>query len=741
MITCTTCGTENAAGARFCSQCGAAVGTRVAVEERRVVSALFADLVGSTSIGERTDPEVMRGVISRFFELAAVAIRRHGGTVEQFSGDAVVGVFGLRVAHEDDAERAVRAAVAIRDAMGDLAADAKARHDLAVAARFGIDSGEVVVGDPFGGRTMATGDPMNVAARLQAHAATGEILLGPAAEQATRQAVEVESAGALELKGKAQPTPAWRVVAIGAEVGGTRGVPGLSAPLTGRDDELALLLDAARRTRVQRKPILFTVLGVPGVGKSRLTREVGDLLAADGTLVLRGRCLPYGEGITYWPLNEMLRTLAAIRPAMSAAAARVRLNEVAGDPAVAERLAFATGLAADSAWGEGVDREIAWAFRKLFESRSPEAPLLLVFEDIHWGEPALLDLIEYLATWLREVPVFIVCLSRPELLDRRPTWGAAGRIESSRIQLEPLGQAESGALLDALLTLNELEPALRQRVLDRAEGNPLYVEEVVRMLIDQGTVVRSDDRWVASGSSSEVAVPESIEALIRARLDTLPTGDRAVLQTASVIGRVFQRSAVAALGAHPELDRQLEEAILRDLIVPERGLDADPAYRFKHILIRDVAYAALPKARRADLHLGVADWLTEWAGERVDEFVEILAYHLEQAVLLRRELDGAVDGALMDRAMAVLMRCATLSLARNDLRVAERFARRALGLEASPAAALEARAVLAEVIVARGEIEESGRLGAQVAADAAELGRRTSGAAVCSLRAPRSGSV
>ena len=439
----------------------------------------------------------------------------------------------------------------------------------------------------------------------------------------------------------------------------------------------------ARRTRAQRKAVLFTVLGVPGVGKSRLTRELGDLLAADGTLVLRGRCLPYGEGITYWPLNEMLRTLAAITPAMTAAEARERLDQLAGDPAIAERLAFATGLAADSASGEGVDREIAWAFRKLFESRSPDEPLLLVFEDIHWAEPALLDLIEYLATWLREVPVLLVCLSRPELLDRRPAWGATGRIESSRIQLEPLGPAESGELLDALLAVNELEPALRQRVLDRAEGNPLYVEEVVRMLIDKGAVVRSEDRWVASGSGSEVAVPESIEALIRARLDTLPTGDRAVLQTASVVGRIFQRSAVAAIADHEELDRHLEEAILRDLIVLERSPDPEPTYRFKHILVRDVAYATLPKARRADLHLGAADWLESWAGERVDEFIEILGYHLEQATLLRREVDGAVDDALVARTLAVLMRCSTLSLARHDLRVAEGFARRGLALEPS----------------------------------------------------------
>jgi len=725
VTTCTTCAAENAPDARFCSQCGTAIGTRVSVEERRVVTVLFADLVGSTSLGERTDPEVMRGVIGTFFELCAQTVRRHGGTVEQFSGDAVLGIFGMRVAHEDDAERAVRAAVAIRAGLEGLADDARTRHGLVLDARFGIESGEVVVGDPFGGRTMATGDPMNVAARLEQHAGAGEILIGPNAERAARQAIEVEPAGALELKGKAQAIPAWRVLAASTEIGGVRGVPGLSAPLLGRDDELTLLLDAARRSRAQRKAVLFTVLGVPGVGKSRLARELADRLASEGTRVLRGRCLPYGEGITYWPLDEMVRAWAEITPAMTAAGARARLDAMAGDPAVAERLAFAGGIVSEVAWVEAIDREIAWAFRKLFGSLASDAPLLLVFEDIHWAEPALLDLIEYLATWLREHPVLIVCLSRPEVLDHRPAWGATGRIESSRIHLEPLGPAESHALLGALLNVDELPSALRQRVLDRAEGNPLYVEEVVRMLIDRGAVVRSGGTWVAASSAGDVAVPESIEALIRARLDTLPSGDRAMIQTASVVGRVFQRSAVAALADSADLDHHLEEAILRDLIVPERSTDEDPTYRFKHILIRDVAYAALPKARRAGLHLGVADWLERWAGERRDEFIEILGYHLEQAANLRREVEGAADDRIVTRAVATLTRCATLSLARHDLRVAERFARRALALEPpDPMARLEAGSTLAEVLFTSGEVIESGTLGTEIAAQASALGRR-----------------
>jgi class 3 adenylate cyclase/tetratricopeptide (TPR) repeat protein len=700
--------------------------TRVGVEERRIVTALFADLVGSTSLGERTDPEVMRGLIGRFFELASAEIRSRGGTVERFSGDAVLGIFGLATAHEDDPERAVRAALAIRDGLDLLRTDASARHEMALDARFGVEAGEVVVGDPFGGGTVATGDPVNVAARLEQRAEPGQIVVGPAVRAATATAVEVVPIGDLQLKGKDEPITAWLVMGASAELGGERGVPGLSAPLTGRDEELALVIDAGKRAKSGNKVVLFTALGAPGVGKSRLAREAASALSgAVPTVVLRGRCLPYGDGITYWPVGEMIRTWAGIGPELDAAQAFERLRAVCPDEAVAERLGFAIGLTADAPIAEGMDKEISWAFRQLVESLPPGGDLLvLVFEDIHWAEPVLLDLIEYLVAWSRGVPALVLCLARPELMDRRPTWGG-GRVESSRIQLEPLGEADSRQLLGALLAVDDLPEALRARILERAEGNPLFVEEVVRMLIDAGAVVRRDDRWVALGTAAEVRVPDTIEALIRARLDTLPRSERSLLQTASVVGRVFQRSAVAALvGEQAGLRESLDEAVLRDLITEEGGAAAERTYRFKHILIRDTAYATLPKTRRATLHLRVVDWLDDWAGDRAEEFMEIAAYHLEQAAKFQRELEGKADPAIVSRAVDLLSRSARRALDRDDLRSGELFAQRALALEpADPVQALEAKWLFVEAGYPENDLKRLKELAPEIAQEARALGR------------------
>ncbi|MDQ2934520.1 MAG: tetratricopeptide repeat protein [Chloroflexota bacterium] len=700
--------------------------TRVGVEERRTVTALFADLVGSTSLGERTDPEVMRALVGRFFELASAEIRSRGGSVERFSGDAVLGIFGLATAHEDDPERAVRAALAIRDGLDLLRTDASARHEIALDARFGIEAGEVVVGDPFGGGTVATGDPVNVAARLEQRAAPGQIVVGPAVRTASATAVQLMPLGELELKGKDEPITAWLVVAASPELGGARGVPGLSAPLTGRDEELALLIDAGRRAKSGNKVVLFTALGAPGVGKSRLAREAASALSsAIPTTVLRGRCLPYGDGITYWPLGEMLRTWAGIGPELDAAQALERLRAICPDEAVADRLGFAIGLTADAPMAEDMDKEISWAARRLVESLAPAGDLLLlVFEDIHWAEPVLLDLIEYLVAWSRGVPALVLCLARPELMDRRPTWGG-GRVESSRIQLEPLGEVDSRRLLGALLAVDDLPESLRARILERAEGNPLFVEEVVRMLIDAGMVVRRDDRWVALGTAADVRVPETIEALIRARLDTLPRPERSLLQTASVVGRVFQRSAVAALvGEQSGLGESLDEAVLRDLITEESGADRERTYRFKHILIRDMAYATLPKTRRAALHLRVVDWLDEWAGDRAEEFIEIAAYHLEQAAKFQRELEGTADPAIVTRAVDLLSRSARRALDRDDMRAGELFAQRALALEpADPAQRLEAKWLFAEAGYPEGDLKRLLVLGPQIVAEAKALGR------------------
>ena len=361
MINCPRCGTPNAEGSRFCNNCGTSLVSRVAVQERRVVTALFADLARSTGLGERLDPELMRALVGDFFEMASREIQSRGGTVEKFSGDAVMAAFGIPQAHEDDPERAVRAAMAIRDGLAQMSAAARDRHGITLDARFGIESGEVVVGDPFGGATMATGDAMNLAARLEQQAQPSEIVVGETAWESLRDLVEAEPLGALNVRGHEAPIAGWRVTGIGSEVGRPRGVPGLQAPLTGRDEELALLLDAADRADREKKAVLFTILGVPGVGKSRLVRETTARLGDRGWAVFRGRCLPYGDGITYWPVAEIIRSLAEIDLDTDQETAARRLREISPDQDVGDRLALALGLtaAAEPARPERINRGLA----------------------------------------------------------------------------------------------------------------------------------------------------------------------------------------------------------------------------------------------------------------------------------------------------------------------------------------------------------------------------------------------
>ncbi len=687
------------------------------------MTALFVDLVGSSGLGERLDPEVMRSVVGQFFELASEIVRRNGGSVEKFAGDSVLALFGLTVSHEDDAERAVRAGLFIRDGIASLAADARERHGISVEVRIGVESGEVVVGDPFGGATMATGDVLNVAARLEQAAEPGEVIVGNDAYLATRTAIGYEPIGERALRGRDATIAAWRAIEAGLEPGGARGVPGLRAPLTGRDDELGMLVGAHRRAVTERKTILFTIIGVPGIGKSRLVREFSVGAEGGGTRIVRGRCLPYGEGITYWPMAEIVREIAGVTADMAVDDAVTAIAAVVGEAGVAERVGFAIGLLSEPPTGaQGVEREIAWGFRRFIETLAAERPLVLVFEDIHWGEPALLDLIEYLATWVRSVPLLLLCTSRPELLDRRSTWGS-GRLESSRIALEPLDQAHASTLLSALLDIDGLPKALRDRVLDRAEGNPLFVEEVVRMLIDRGIVVQQDGRWVSSPDAHDVAVPESVEAIIRARLDTLPRPERALLQVASVVGRIFETSAVATLVDDGEpIEPRLEDAVLRDLVTEEPVLE--PSYRFKHILIRDVAYASLPKSRRADLHARVAKWLDSCGAGRTDEVADIRAYHLEQAVSLSSEVHGRVDAALWQQAVAALTASCDRAAEREDFRAQESFALRALDLPGGDQSqSLDLRWRLIDARFRQNDILGTQQLATQLATDAREAGR------------------
>lgn len=691
-----------------------------------MLTAIFADVAGSTRLGEQLDPEVLRGVVSRFFEIAGREIRSHGGTIEQFSGDAAVGIFGLTTSHEDDPERAVRTAFAIVRALEPLWTTVREQHKVGLDVHIGIESGEAVSGDPFAGGTSVTGDALNVAARLEKSAAPGEILVGPDAYAATKHAIEYEPIGDLALAGKSLPVAAYRPIRLLAEIGEARGLGDLKAPLLGRDEEMLQLLDAAERLDKDHKAMLFTILGAPGIGKSRLAREASNRLAARDWQVLRGRCLPYGEGITYWPVAEMARQASRITPEMGMLEAVAQLIASSPDAAVSDRLAFAIGLTRESpVSGGGIDREIAWAFRRWVQARAAHQPLLLVFEDIHWAEPALLDLIEYLATWSGDVPLLILCLARPELLDKRAGWGA-GRFQASRIVLEPLSRPESAALIGALLKVEGLPEPLRSEMLGRAEGNPLFVEEMIRMLLDNGTIIREGGRWTAASNAKDVKVPSTIKALIRARLDTLPRPERTALQAGSVIGRIFERPMLQVLlPDEPALDPLLESLIVRDLISEEATASPYSSYRFKHILVRDVAYATLPKARRTELHTLAAAAMQAHGDDRAGELIEIRAYHLEEAVKLETELHGAATPALRQDAIAALEASARKAIARGDNRAALSFAERCLALGPEPAERrLDIECLLLDADYNMGRYQGARDAGIRIAAAARALGRK-----------------
>jgi class 3 adenylate cyclase/tetratricopeptide (TPR) repeat protein len=619
--------------------------------ERKLATVLFVDLVNSTELVSSSDPEVVRRRVTRFFDGVAQCVVSHGGIVEKFAGDAVMAAFGIPQAHEDDAERGVRAALAILDSV----------QQLGLVARVGIESGEVVADDTDS--TFATGEAVNVAARLQQAAAPGEALMGPTAYRLTLGRVEVEDRGLLDLRGLGEPIPAWRLLAVTDEPGRAVSVSG---PFVGREAELELLENTFARAVRDERAHLFTIYGEPGVGKSRLTREFAA--AAEGATILAGRCLPYGEGITYWPLAEMVKVAAGISDDDPMQEAVGKLRACCGDDAVADLLGLAAGVL-DLVEGERSAQEISWAAREWAHELADAQPLVLVFEDIHWAEEPLLELIEHIAERVREAPLLIVCLARPELLDVRPGWGG-GRLRATAIELEPLAPSESEELVEALLEEVELPTSVREALLDKTEGNPLFVEETIRMLVEQPADQTSAER-----------IPDTIQALIAARIDRLPRTEKAVLQRASVVGRVFWAGALGKLSPDVEdVESVLESLVLRDFLVrePRSTISGEDAYRFKHVLIRDVGYGQLSKGGRADLHEGFAVWLAERAGE---ELIEIRAYHLDQAIGLLEELDAGVPTELKSETAEVLTAAGWRALQREANRSARKLLRRAVELE------------------------------------------------------------
>src|SRR5919108_2417253 len=599
MVTvCSSCGHETPEGFPRCANCGAELrAAPPAREQRKTVTVLFCDVTGSTELGESTDPEALRTLLARYFERMKGIVERHGGTVEKFIGDAVMAVFGVPQVHEDDALRACRAAMEMREAL----------PEVGVQARIGVNTGEVVTGTA---ERLATGNAVNVAARLEQAAPPGEILIGEETLRLVREAVETEAMDARELKGKAERVPAFRLLDVHEPADRAH-----QTSFVGRERELETLLQAWQRAREETRCQLVTVVGDPGVGKSRLA---AGLVSAIETRVVQGRCLSYGEGITYWPVVEVIKQLDA-RPADSAAAAALR------------------SLLGESDQGTSAE-EIAWAFRRLLEEQAQRRPLVCVFDDIQWGEETFLDLIEHVALLSASASILLLCLARPEIIDRRPQWPVA-------LRLLPLPDNHVARLIP-----KGIPHELPDRINRAAGGNPLFVTEMVAM---------------AREAQGDVVVPPNLKALLAARLDQLETPERSVLEQGAVEGEIFHRGTVQALSADGHVTPQLASLVRKELLRPDKPqLPGDDAFRFRHLLIRDAAYVALPKAVRADLHERFAAWL-EGRGADLVELDEILGHHPEQAPRYRDEL-GQPHAQLAERAGERLAAAGRRALWRGD---------------------------------------------------------------------------
>jgi class 3 adenylate cyclase/tetratricopeptide (TPR) repeat protein len=652
-VTCPTCGFENLEGARFCSSCGAALAAAeapvtAARRERKFATALFADLVGSTELAEREDPEVVQAVIGRAFDRLAAEIERYGGLLEKFMGDAVLAVFGVPHAHEDDPERAVRAGLEMQAVLNELNRGFASEGRPSLQMRVGIEAGEVLVDleRASGPRDrMLTGDAVNTAARLQTAAEPGRVVAGPAVYASTKDVIDFRELSPLALKGKARPVPAWQALRVKARRAGVRPPLGLEARLVGRDEELSVLKQTLHRVEQERRPALVTVLGNAGVGKSRLTWELQKYVEGLPQIVYwrKGRCLAYGN-LSYSALAEAVKAQCEVLEDDSPDVVTEKVHRAVGElfeePDAADVEAHVLTLV-----GAGPDqrfpREALFdSWRRLLERLAARYPLVLVLEDIHWADEGLLDFVDHLADWAQGA-VYVVTMARPELLETRPGWGG-GKRNYSAIFLDPLSREENEAMIDDLLA-TALPPELKRLVIERSEGNPLYTEEIVRMFIDRG-VLRATDAalWEVARSVDEVEVPRSIQGLIAARLDSLPPEEKALLQDAAVVGRAFWLGAVARLGS---LDAGRARELLGRLRVKEIVVPREPPtfsgeleLAFRHVLIRDVAYESLPKSLRADKHVQVAGWAQERAGERSEEMAELIATHYAEALRYVREL-------------------------------------------------------------------------------------------------------
>jgi class 3 adenylate cyclase/tetratricopeptide (TPR) repeat protein len=600
---------------------------------RKTVTVLFADVTGSTAMGDRLDPEVLRRVMTGYFEVARMTLERHGATVEKFIGDAVMAVFGVPAVHDDDALRAARAALELRREVSALG----------IGLRIGVNTGRVVAAE---GETLVTGDAVNVAKRLEEAAAAGEILIGDLTYQLARDALRVEAVPSIEAKGKSEPVAAWRVVDVLDDAPAfTRR---LDTPFVGRRDDLAELEAAFERAARTRAVQRMTLLGVPGIGKSRLARELVQAVTGRARVVV-GRCVAYGEGITYWPLAEIVRATAG--------AERNAIAVVAGDELVADRIAAAIGAEGVA----GTKEETQWAARRYLEMLAAERPLVVVLDDLHWAEQTFLDLVEYV-TDFAAAPILLLCTARSELLDQRPSW-TLPRANASALVLEPLSAEDAAGLA------GDVDDTTRRRILEAAEGNPLFIEQFVAMRSEAG---------------SDADVPPTLQALLAARLDSLTPPERTVVERASVEGRLFHRGSVVELvpdDLSREVGAHLVALVRKEFVRPDRAQHAgDDGYRFAHVLVRDTAYEAMSKELRADLHERFVEWLERVAINGVAELDEIVAYHLERTAGYRHELDLPDESGAGRRAAELLVRSGTRAFDRGDLSAAENLLGRAVPL-------------------------------------------------------------
>jgi class 3 adenylate cyclase/tetratricopeptide (TPR) repeat protein len=641
MASCPSCSRELPGEFPFCPFCGASladVTPGAEAAERKVVTCLFCDLVGFTAQAERLDPEDVRAMLRPYHTRVRAELERHGGTVEKFIGDAVMAVFGAPLAHEDDPERAVRAALAIRDT---------AREE-GIELRIGIATGEalVTVGGASEGEGLAAGDVVNTAARLQAAAPVYGVLVGEGTYRATRNVIDYGEAEPVQAKGKAESVPVWEALGARSRLG-TEVLDHAASTLVGRERELDVLRDALDRVRGERSPQLVTLVGVPGIGKSRMLFELSRIVDADPDLITwrQGRCLSYGEGVTFWALAEIVKAQAGIQEADDDEAAsrklRTAVEDVVGDSRdaawIEARLRPLAGLGGESEIARDRSGETFTAWRRFLEALADQRTLVLVFEDLQWADEGLLDFVDELAEWAVGVPLLLVCTARPELLSRRPSWGG-GKLNATTVALSPLSDRETALLIAQVLERSVLPAATQQALLERAEGNPLYAEQFALLYAERGT-------------AEELPLPESLQGIVAARLDGLPPTEKALLQDASVVGKVFWSGC---------LDRRLDETapLLHSLarkgfLRPQRrsSMEGEEEHAFAHVLVRDVAYGQIPRGERARKHARVAEWMESLG--RQEDHAEMIAHHWRTALELTRA-SGGDDGDLVDRARLAL---------------------------------------------------------------------------------------